>query len=111
MVVLGRAAVSYVRGTPVRNGAGPGRPDYQIHTNDLGWAFSLGHAPPVLAPSENFGRALCLRQPSYAVAAGSSRSFTVIRKDAGLYCGPRLRKGEVFAYVGHPQNLKDLKDL
>ena len=26
-----------------------------------------------------------------------------------LYCGPRLRKGEVFAYVGLPQNLKDLK--
>ena len=35
----------------------------------------------------------------------------MIRKDAGLYCGPRLRKGEVFAYVGLPQNLKDLKDL
>ena len=34
----------------------------------------------------------------------------MIRKDAGLYCGPRLRKGEVFAYVGLPQNLKDLKD-
>ena len=32
----------------------------------------------------------------------------MIRKDAGLYCGPRLRKGEVFAYVGLPQNLKDL---
>ena len=31
-------------------------------------------------------------------------------KDAGLYCGPRLRKGEVFAYVGLPQNLKDLKE-
>jgi len=29
--------------------------------------------------------------------------------DAGLYCGPRLRKGEVFAYVGLPHNLKDLK--
>ena len=24
-------------------------------------------------------------------------------------CGPRLRKGEVLAYVGVPQNLKDLK--
>ena len=24
--------------------------------------------------------------------------------------GPRLRKGEVFAYVGLPRNLKDLKD-
>ena len=36
--------------------------------------------------------------------------FLAIRKAAGLYCGPRLRKGEVFAYVGLPQNLKDLKD-
>ena len=42
--------------------------------------------------------------------AGSLRSFTAIRKDAGLYCGPRLRKGEVFAYVELPQHLKDLKD-
>ena len=25
------------------------------------------------------------------------------------YTGPRLRKGEVFAYVGLPQNLEDLK--
>ena len=33
------------------------------------------------------------------------------RKDAGLYCGSRLRKGEVFAYVGLPQNLKDLKGV
>ena len=41
--------------------------------------------------------------------AGSSRSFTAIRKDAGLCCGSRLRKGEVFAYVGRNQNLKDLK--
>ena len=41
--------------------------------------------------------------------AGSSRSFTAIRKDAGLYCGSRLRKGEVFAYVGRIHNLKDLK--
>ena len=42
--------------------------------------------------------------------AGSSRSFTAIRKDAGLCCGSRLRSGEVFAYVGLSQNLKDLKD-
>ena len=33
-----------------------------------------------------------------------------IRKDAGLYCGSRLQSGEVFAYVGLSQNLKDLKD-
>ena len=32
-----------------------------------------------------------------------------IRKDAGLYGGSRLRKGEVFAYVGRNPNLKDLK--
>ena len=31
------------------------------------------------------------------------------RKDAGLYCGSRLRKGEVLVYVGLFQNLKDLK--
>ena len=41
--------------------------------------------------------------------AGSSRSLTAIRKDAGLCCGSRLRKGEVFSYVGLPQNLKNLK--
>ena len=29
--------------------------------------------------------------------------------DAGLCCGSRLRKGEVFASVGRNQNLKDLK--
>jgi len=33
-----------------------------------------------------------------------------VREDAGLCCGSRLRKGEVFAYVGLPQNLKNLKD-
>ena len=31
------------------------------------------------------------------------------RKDVGLCCGSRLRKGEVFAYVGLLQNLKDLQ--
>ena len=43
--------------------------------------------------------------------ACSSRSFTAIRKDAGLCCGSSLRKGEVLAYVGRNQNLKDLKDV
>ena len=37
--------------------------------------------------------------------------MTPIRKDAGLCCGSRLRSGEVFAYVGLPHNLKDLKGL
>ena len=36
------------------------------------------------------------------------RSSTAIQKDAGLYYGSRLRKGEVFAYVGLPHNLKDV---
>ena len=31
-----------------------------------------------------------------------------IQKDAGLCCGSCLRKGELFAYVGRNQNLKDL---
>ena len=30
------------------------------------------------------------------------------RKEAGLSCGSFLRKGEVFAYVGRNQTLKDL---
>jgi len=37
------------------------------------------------------------------------KEFTAIQKDAGLYCGSRLRSGEVFAYVGSIQNLKELK--
>ena len=41
--------------------------------------------------------------------AGSVRSFTTIRKQAGLSCGSCPRKGEVFAYGGLSQNLKDLK--
>ena len=32
-------------------------------------------------------------------------------KEAGPFCGSFLRKGEVFAYVGLIQNLKDLKGL
>ena len=55
---------------------------------------------------------LSYSQPSVShldCTAGSSRSFTAIRKDAGLCSGSRLRKGEVFAYVGRNQNLKDLK--
>ena len=43
--------------------------------------------------------------------AGSSRSSAAIRKHAGLSCGSFLRKGEVLAYVGSIQNLKDLQDL
>ena len=30
-------------------------------------------------------------------------------RDCQFYCGSRLRSGEVFAYVGLSQNLKDLK--
>ena len=42
--------------------------------------------------------------------AGSVRSFAAIRKEAWLFCGSFLRKGEVFAYGGFIPNLKDLKD-
>ena len=56
-----------------------------------------------LAPSET------LTASHLHCRAGSSRSFAAIRKDAGLCCGSRLRNGEVFAYVGSIQNLKDLK--
>ena len=66
---------------------------------------SPAHTPLV------FGRGA--REPLTAshlhCTAGSSRSSTALRKGARLCCGPRLRKGEVFAYVGLPQNLKDLK--
>ena len=41
--------------------------------------------------------------------AGSKRSFTAIRKEAGLFCGSFLRKGEVFVFVGRNQNLQDLR--
>ena len=43
--------------------------------------------------------------------AGFLRSCIAIRKDAGLYCGSRLRSGELFDYLGLPHNLKDLKDI
>jgi len=36
-------------------------------------------------------------------------SCAAIRKQAGLFCGSFLRKGEVFAYFGLSKNLKDLK--
>ena len=40
--------------------------------------------------------------------AGSLRSFTATRKEAGLFCEPLLRKGEMFAY-GRNFILKDPK--
>jgi hypothetical protein len=36
--------------------------------------------------------------------------LTALRKEAGLFCGSFLREGEVSAYVGRNQTLKDLKD-
>jgi hypothetical protein len=39
----------------------------------------------------------------------SALEGTVIRKEQEPSCGSLLRKGEVFAYVGLIQNLKDLK--
>ena len=45
-----------------------------------------------------------------AMQPDPSRSFNALRKDAGLCCGSRLPKGEVFAYVGRNQNLKHLQE-
>jgi hypothetical protein len=42
--------------------------------------------------------------------AAPLRSFAALRKEAGIFCGSFLRKGEVFAYVGRSQNLKDQKN-
>jgi hypothetical protein len=42
-------------------------------------------------------------------AARTHREGSEGAVQAGLYCGSRLRQGEVFAYAGLPQNLKDLK--
>ena len=39
--------------------------------------------------------------------AGAGQIPSGSGKGAGLYCGARLRKGEVFAYAGLPENLKD----
>ena len=35
------------------------------------------------------------------------RSCTAIQLEAGLFCGTYLRKGEVFAYAGSIQTLKE----
>ena len=53
----------------------------------------------------------CTKLPQRVIVRGHAGLVIIKLSDAGLYCGPRLRKGEVFAYVGLPQNLKDLKDL
>ena len=59
---------------------------------------------PRFLGGSNASRPACTCPPH-----GRGRSFAAIRKDTGLYCGSRLRKGEVFAYVGLSHNLKDLK--
>ena len=80
---------------------------HKTHTDNCGASASYDLGIPVLyrprKPSCCSGVAV--------LPAASSKSFTAIRKDAGLYCGSRLRSGEVFAYVGSIQNLKDLKHI
>jgi len=39
------------------------------------------------------------------------RSFAALRKEAGIFFGSFLRKGEVFAYVRLSQKLEDLKAI
>ena len=65
---------------------------------------------PTQVMSSPPGRNLCENGKKNLKDLQANLHFTVIRKDAGLYCGSRLRSGEVFAYVGRNQNLKDLKD-
>jgi len=43
--------------------------------------------------------------------AGFLRSFTAIRKEAGLFYESFLQKSEVFAFVERNNHLKDLKEL
>ena len=45
---------------------------------------------------------------TYQTVPRRSASEPHSRKGTGLYCGSRLRKGEVFACVGLSRNLKDL---
>ena len=49
-----------------------------------------------------------LPQTLYNGRVPDSKSLTAIRKDSGPSCGSFLRKGEVLAYVGRSQILKDL---
>ena len=59
-------------------------------------SLCLGRARP-----ENWGHLHC--------TAGSSRSLLQSERTQGFAADPGYWKGEVFAYVGLPQNLKDLK--
>jgi len=83
--------------------------------------YSLqGYLAPKKTIHARYGeRHLCIVTPTHNSPAqiGSpparpqgERSFAAIRKDTGLYRGSRLRKGEVFAYVGLSQNLKGLTE-
>ena len=76
--------------------------------------FSLTVEPqgdPLTCPTlgSPFRHSISVTASHLHCTAGSSKSFTAIRKDAGLCCRSRLRSAEVCAYVGSIQNLKDLK--
>ena len=75
----------------------------------LSFSRTLSHTSHTLPLSLSFyislTQTLSLREDNFPFTSDDP----AIRKGAGLYCGPRLRKGEVFAHVGSIKNLKDLK--
>ena len=56
--------------------------DFHIPTEMAQRVWAPSHFVPILITASHLHR-----------TAGSSRSFTALRKDAGLYCGSRLREG------------------
>ena len=76
-----------------------------------GGSFLMSEVPLYREPRCGFNtkhqstKARCLSDGS----GYPSKALRAIRKGAGLFCGSLLRKGEVFAYVGLIQNLKDLE--
>ena len=79
-----------------------------------GWILEVPDVQGYLAHKKTCPDALKI-PASFRIAAkdrskGSQwRSFAAIRKQAGIFCGSFLRKGEVLAYVGSIQTLKGLQ--
>jgi hypothetical protein len=54
---------------------------------------------------------LSTEQVPVSAYVGSSKNLKDLKDNGRLCCGSRLREGEVFAYVGLPQNLKEPQGL
>ena len=77
---------------------------------DLGSWCACEIVPTLVSHAPLEDRPLATHREPSACTAGSSRSFNAIRKEAGLFRGTFLQKGEVLAHVVLFQNLKDLKN-